>query len=204
MSKVCFTRWLTKFSDSAFYKTPGNFSIKFFVLNKKNFKNLHEIVNHGILFLNKFSLQKLHNLAACVPHRAVVPHHAVLHGLDQTTLDVAGLHTRKRDPHTTGRNQGHFRVRSSRTTATYAAARGEAKISTTRRHGISGKGQDEVDKGAAGTRTAHGQRGCIHTCAVFTAVSIKPSRPPIMWKKNSWGVRPFRYEFSTKPRLSGP
>ena len=62
MSKVCFTRWLTKFSDSAFYKTPGNFSIKFFVLNKKNFKNLHEIVNHGILFLNKFSLQKLHNL----------------------------------------------------------------------------------------------------------------------------------------------
>mmetsp|Transcript_45128 Transcript_45128/g.134765 ORF Transcript_45128/g.134765 Transcript_45128/m.134765 type:complete len:352 (+) Transcript_45128:2239-3294(+) len=33
---------------------------------------------------------------------------------------------------------------------------------------------------------------------------MRPSRPPIAWKKNSWGVRPRRYEFSTKPRDSGP
>ena len=36
------------------------------------------------------------------------------------------------------------------------------------------------------------------------AVSMSPSRPPMAWKKNSCGVRPRRYEFSTKPRLSGP
>ena len=40
--------------------------------------------------------------------------------------------------------------------------------------------------------------------AVLHAVSMRPSRPPIAWKKNSWGVRPLRYEFSTKPRDSGP
>ena len=35
--------------------------------------------------------------------------------------------------------------------------------------------------------------------AVLTAVSMRPSRPPIAWKKNSCGERPCRYEFSTKP-----
>ena len=39
---------------------------------------------------------------------------------------------------------------------------------------------------------------------VFTAVSMSPSRPPIAWKKNSCGVSPRRYEFSTNPRDSGP
>ena len=39
---------------------------------------------------------------------------------------------------------------------------------------------------------------------VFTAVSMRPSRPPMAWKKNSCGVNPRRYEFSTKPRDSGP
>ena len=39
---------------------------------------------------------------------------------------------------------------------------------------------------------------------VFTAVSISPSRPPMAWKKNSCGVNPLRYEFSTNPRDSGP
>ena len=40
--------------------------------------------------------------------------------------------------------------------------------------------------------------------AVLIAVSIRPSLPPMAWKKNSCGVRPLRYEFSTNPRLSGP
>ena len=44
----------------------------------------------------------------------------------------------------------------------------------------------------------------IPVSAVFTAVSMRPSRPPIAWKKNSDGVKPARYEFSTKPRDSGP
>mmetsp|Transcript_3996 Transcript_3996/g.11133 ORF Transcript_3996/g.11133 Transcript_3996/m.11133 type:complete len:210 (-) Transcript_3996:1531-2160(-) len=39
---------------------------------------------------------------------------------------------------------------------------------------------------------------------VFTAVSMSPSRPPMAWKKNSCGVSPRRYEFSTNPRDSGP
>jgi hypothetical protein len=31
--------------------------------------------------------------------------------------------------------------------------------------------------------------------AVLTAVSTKPSRPPIVWKKNSVAVRPEKKEF---------
>ena len=38
---------------------------------------------------------------------------------------------------------------------------------------------------------------------VLTAVSIKPTRPPIAWKNNSCGVRPLMNEFSTKPRAPG-
>ncbi len=59
-----------------------------------------QLPTHPAAIHRVLAVQKLHNLAACVPHRAVVPHHAVLHGLDQTTLDVARLHTRTRDPHT--------------------------------------------------------------------------------------------------------
>jgi DNA-directed RNA polymerase II subunit RPB1 len=33
---------------------------------------------------------------------------------------------------------------------------------------------------------------------------IRPSRPAMAWKKNSCGVRPRRYEFSTNPPASGP
>mmetsp|Transcript_4220 Transcript_4220/g.8818 ORF Transcript_4220/g.8818 Transcript_4220/m.8818 type:complete len:209 (+) Transcript_4220:2194-2820(+) len=40
--------------------------------------------------------------------------------------------------------------------------------------------------------------------AVLHAVSMSPSLPPMAWKKNSCGLRPRRYEFSTKPRDSGP
>jgi hypothetical protein len=39
--------------------------------------------------------------------------------------------------------------------------------------------------------------------AVLTAVSTKPSRPPIVWKKNSVGVKPVKKLFSTKPLASG-
>jgi hypothetical protein len=38
---------------------------------------------------------------------------------------------------------------------------------------------------------------------VFTAVSIRPSRPTIAWKTNSWGVSPRRYEFPTNLQTSG-
>jgi hypothetical protein len=39
---------------------------------------------------------------------------------------------------------------------------------------------------------------------VLTAVSIRPSLPPIAWKKNSSGVSPVKYEFLTNPLLSEP
>ena len=37
-----------------------------------------------------------------------------------------------------------------------------------------------------------------------SAVSMRPSRPPMAWKKNSDGLSPLRYELNTKPLLSGP
>lgn len=39
--------------------------------------------------------------------------------------------------------------------------------------------------------------------AVLTAVSTSPSLPPIVWKKNSVGVRPEKKLFSTKPFAAG-
>lgn len=39
--------------------------------------------------------------------------------------------------------------------------------------------------------------------AVFTAVSTKPSRPAIVWKKNSVGVRPEKKLFETNPLAAG-
>ena len=44
----------------------------------------------------------------------------------------------------------------------------------------------------------------IPVSAVFTAVSMRPSLPPMAWKKNSLGVKPAKYEFSTNPLASGP
>ena len=38
----------------------------------------------------------------------------------------------------------------------------------------------------------------------LTAVSMRPSRPDMAWKKNSVGVRPLMKEFSMKPRASAP
>ncbi len=49
--------------------------------------NAHPAAVHCVL-----AVQELHDLAAGVPHGPIIPHHAVLHGLDQTTLDVAPLH----------------------------------------------------------------------------------------------------------------
>ena len=37
----------------------------------------------------------------------------------------------------------------------------------------------------------------------FTAVSMRPTRPPMAWKKSSSGVSPEMKEFSTKPRAPG-
>lgn len=39
--------------------------------------------------------------------------------------------------------------------------------------------------------------------AVLTAVSTKPSRPPIVWKKNSVAVRPEKKELATNPLAAG-
>eukprot|EP00659_Diplonema_papillatum_P008561 gene8560-biopygen8549 len=39
--------------------------------------------------------------------------------------------------------------------------------------------------------------------AVFTAVSTRPSLPPIVWNQNSWGWSPVKNEFATKPRSFG-
>ena len=39
--------------------------------------------------------------------------------------------------------------------------------------------------------------------AVFTAVSTRPSRPAIVWKKNSVGRIPLKNEFATKPFAAG-
>lgn len=48
------------------------------------------------------------------------------------------------------------------------------------------------------------RRRCMYpVSAVFTAVSTRPSLPPIVWKKNSVGVRPLQKLFCTKPRADG-
>lgn len=48
------------------------------------------------------------------------------------------------------------------------------------------------------------RRRCMYpVSAVLTAVSTRPSRPPIVWKKNSVGVRPEQKLFSTKPLAAG-
>ena len=48
------------------------------------------------------------------------------------------------------------------------------------------------------------RRLCMYpVSAVFTAVSTKPSLPPIVWKKNSVAVRPEKKLFGTNPLAAG-
>lgn len=45
---------------------------------------------------------------------------------------------------------------------------------------------------------------CIYpVSAVLTAVSTRPTRPAIVWKKNSVGVNPVKKLFWTKPLAAG-
>mmetsp|Transcript_11831 Transcript_11831/g.47731 ORF Transcript_11831/g.47731 Transcript_11831/m.47731 type:complete len:207 (+) Transcript_11831:152-772(+) len=47
------------------------------------------------------------------------------------------------------------------------------------------------------------RRAMYPVCAVLTAVSTRPSRPPMVWKKNSVAERPATNEFLTKPLADG-